>query len=104
MKGQVIQGSCFDVLPGLPAGHVQTIFVDPPYNIGIDYGSGKKADRLPDDEYLQRMTLLIEQCCQRLTPTGSIWFLIPERWADQIGATLSELLPRGKTLDQWPSI
>ncbi|MCH6587952.1 MAG: hypothetical protein IH805_06530, partial [Proteobacteria bacterium] len=31
---------------------------------------------------------------ERLTPTGSIWFLIPERWADQIGSMLSELLPR----------
>ena len=94
MQSQVIQGNCFDVLPTLPNGFVQTVFVDPPYNIGVDYGDGKRADQLPDDVYLARMRLLIESCITTLNDTGSIWFLIPERWADQIGATLSEFLPR----------
>jgi hypothetical protein len=28
------------------------IFADPPYNIGVDYGEGAEADRLPKSEYV----------------------------------------------------
>ena len=91
---RVIHGSCFDVLPRLPCRQVQAIFVDPPYNFGFDYGNGSHADRLPEAEYLARMEELIFQCVEKLTATGSIWFLIPECWADQIGTVLSKYLPR----------
>jgi site-specific DNA-methyltransferase (adenine-specific) len=70
------------------------VFVDPPYNIGFDYGSGSKADSLPPEEYLLRMTTLARECIARLSDTGSIWFLVPERWADEIGSMLKKLLPR----------
>ncbi len=73
---------------------MQTVFLDPPYNIGINYGNGSKADKLPPDEYLGQMRRLAEFSVERLTPTGSLWFLIPERWADDIGSILSQLLPR----------
>jgi site-specific DNA-methyltransferase (adenine-specific) len=70
------------------------VFVDPPYNIGLDYGSGKQEDQLSPAEYLEQMQSLIRESVRRLTPTGSLWFLCPERWADQIGTLLSESLPR----------
>ncbi len=94
LQSQIIKGSCFDVLPSLPKGKVQTVFVDPPYNIGFDYGSGSNADSLPSAEYFERMTTLARECVERLTDTGSIWFLVPERWADEIGLMLKGLLPR----------
>ena len=94
MESQVLRGNCFDVLPTLPPGQFQCVFLDPPYNIGVDYGNGSKADKLPPEEYLAQMKRLAELSVERLTATGSIWFLIPERWADQIGSMLSELLPR----------
>ena len=94
MESQVLRGNCFDVLPTLPQAQFQTVFLDPPYNIGVDYGNGSQADRLPPDKYLAQMNQLVTLCVERLAPTGSIWFLIPERWADQIGSMLSELLPR----------
>lgn len=68
--------------------------MDPPYNIGFDYGSGSQADSLPAEKYLKRMTTLTCECIERLTDTGSIWFLVPERWADEIGLMLKGLLPR----------
>jgi site-specific DNA-methyltransferase (adenine-specific) len=94
VQSRVIKGSCFDVLPSLPKGQVQAVFVDPPYNIGFDYGSGSKADTLPPEQYLERMKTLARECVDRLTDTGSIWFLSPERWADEIGLMLKGLLPR----------
>ena len=36
----------------------------------------------------------IQECVDRLTYTGSIWFLSPERWADEVGLMLKGLLPR----------
>lgn len=94
MESQVLRGNCFDVLPTLPQGQFQSAFLDPPYNLGVDYGNGCKADRLSAERYLDEMSELARLCVERLAPTGSIWFLIPEKWADQIGAMLSRLLPR----------
>ena len=94
MENQVLWGNCYDVLPTIPGGQVQTVFIDPPYNIGVNYGNGSKADKRPADEYLARMKTLATECVRTLTPSGSIWFLCPERWADQIGSILTKLLPR----------
>jgi len=91
---QVIHGDCFQVLPTLPQRCAQTAFVDPPYNIGVDYGTGRTADLLPPEQYISRIAQLIRECVHRLTSTGSLWFLSPERWADQVGSLLTERLPR----------
>ena len=90
----LFHGDCFDVLPTLKKASVQTVFLDPQYNIGFDYGGGPRADLLPADEYLRRIDELIGCCVDLLTPTGGIWVLCPERWADEFGASLSERLPR----------
>lgn len=94
MDSQLLEGNCFDLLPTLPRNHFQIVFLDPPYNLGFDYGNGAKADRLPNGQYLAQMKRLVEICIELLCPDGSIWFLINERWADSIGAMLSDLLPR----------
>ncbi len=94
MESQIICGDCFEVLPTLPKFRFDMAFVDPPYNLSFDYGDGSKADRLPTDVYLGRMKQLIADCCRLLSPNGSLWFLVPERWADPIGTTLSKFLTR----------
>ena len=94
MHNKIVHGDCYEVLPILPSGCVQTMFVDPPYNIGIDYGDGKRHDLLEEEEYLDKMRRLIEECVRLLAPTGGVWFLCPEQWADQIGSILNGLLPR----------
>jgi len=94
MNSQLMEGSCFDVLPSLPRKQFRVAFLDPPYNIGIDYGRGAKADRLPANEYLAGIRRLVQLCVERLRPDGSLWLLINERWADQIGTILTETLPR----------
>ena len=35
---QVLTGDCLDVLPGFPAGSVDLVYVDPPFNTGRDWG------------------------------------------------------------------
>ncbi len=94
LVSEVLHGDCFELLPTIPAGSVESIFIDPQYNIGLDYGSGSQADRLPTETYLRQMERLAQLAVERLTPTGSLWFLCPEKWADEMGIILSKLLPR----------
>ena len=66
-------GDCCEVLASLPRESVDLVLTDPPYNIGIDYGSGKKADLRDDyDIWCGRW---IGWCCRALKPHGSIWVI-----------------------------
>jgi hypothetical protein len=47
---EILCGDCLDVLPQVSGARL--IFADPPYNIGVDYGDGAKADQLPADQYV----------------------------------------------------
>lgn len=94
LLSEVLHGDCFELLLTIPASSVNCIFIDPPYNFGINYGSGSQADRLPTETYLHQMERLAQLAVERLTPTGSLWFLCPEKWADEMGIILSKFLPR----------
>ena len=50
MSVQLYHGDCLDFVRTLPAESVDFAFVDPPYNVGKDYGSYK--DDMPHEEYL----------------------------------------------------
>lgn len=91
---RVIEGDCLKILPQLPTGIVHAAFLDTPYNFGVDYGDGAQADRLSPATYLRWVSEVIRESVRRLTERGSIWVLSPERWADEIGVMLKDLLPR----------
>jgi len=42
-------GDCLEVMRTMPDKSVDLVFVDPPYNVGKDYGTYK--DNLPEDKY-----------------------------------------------------
>jgi hypothetical protein len=65
-------GDCIEEMRKLKAGTVRLIFADPPYNQGIDYGRGAKADRLPDAKYLAWCRNWIRGCVRLLTDDGSL--------------------------------
>ncbi len=69
-------------------------FIDPPYNVGVNYGDGAKADRLSPEQYLQMIEGVVRQLVSKLTSKGSLWVLSPEKWADEIGSILRSHLPR----------
>jgi site-specific DNA-methyltransferase (adenine-specific) len=75
-----------DVIEGLESvrdehGPARLIFTDPPYNIGIDYGSGKKDDLLAPDKYLDWVGQWLDLCWDCLTDDGSLWVMINDEWA-----------------------
>jgi site-specific DNA-methyltransferase (adenine-specific) len=73
MTWTVHHGDCVAGLAGLERGSVDLIFADPPYNIGIDYGSGQKADRR--DDYDLWCGKWIYWCYRALKPHGSLWII-----------------------------
>lgn len=91
-KGEwkVIHGDCIDELAKIEAGSVRLIFADPPYNIGIDYGQGEEADKLPSAQYLLWCREWIDLCVDRLADDGSFWLMINDEWADNIGVMMKE--------------
>jgi site-specific DNA-methyltransferase (adenine-specific) len=70
-------------------GSIPLICADPPYNIGLDYGAGSKADLRPEGEYLRWCALWLERCHDALTPTGSLWVVINEQNAPAFGCLLA---------------
>jgi site-specific DNA-methyltransferase (adenine-specific) len=87
----VITGDCIEVMSGMAAGSVRLAFADPPYNIGIDYGKGRKLDLLPAGEYLNWCYRWMASVKRLLTDDGSFWVLSDPRWAGRFQCMLEDL-------------
>lgn len=75
-------GDCCAVMADMPRESVDLVVADPPYNIGIDYGAGKKADRRDDyDIWCGRW---IGLCYRALKPHGSIWIISGQEYGADI--------------------
>jgi site-specific DNA-methyltransferase (adenine-specific) len=99
-KWSIING---DVIQGLESvrdehGPARLIFTDPPYNIGIDYGDGEKADRLDDDEYMAWVANWLALCWECLTDDGSAWVMIGDEYAAEYALAIKEA---GFTIRSW---
>jgi len=79
-------GDCCEVLAKLPRESVDLVVADPPYNIGIDYGQGKKADRRSD--YWEWCRKWICLCNRVLKPHGSIWIISGQEHGAEIDLSL----------------
>jgi len=88
MDSKVICGDCLELLPTISGARL--IFSDPPYNIGIDYGSGSKADKLPAEKFVAWCGQWIAVCHKALAKDGSLWVMINDDWADHIGIALRQ--------------
>jgi site-specific DNA-methyltransferase (adenine-specific) len=91
---------CGDGIAGLKEhrGKARLITADSVYNVGIDYGDGAKADRLPDHVYLDWCRTWMEAARDVLTPDGSLWVLICNEYADEFGCALKRI---GLTIRSW---
>jgi site-specific DNA-methyltransferase (adenine-specific) len=83
-------GDVLEVLKGVESASVNLIFADPPYNIGVDYGEGPEADRLPDAQYLEWCRQWVNACASVLADDGSLWLLVSDDYADHFGILLRE--------------
>jgi site-specific DNA-methyltransferase (adenine-specific) len=94
---QITQGDCLEVMPSLTE-KPRLIFADPPYNIGIDYGDGTRADRLPAAAYMLWASSWIKMCHELLSADGSLWVMIGDEYAARYWLALEA---NGFTVRNW---
>lgn len=95
----VIHGDCVKELAKISKARL--VFADPPYNIGIDYGQGKEADKRPDSEFLRWTKSWIRAAIECLTADGSLWILINDEWAAEIAVIVKELGMHRRAWIKW---
>ena len=83
----IIQGDCLDVLRGL--GELYDLVVtDPPYNVGVNYGAGKKADLRSD--YVEWCRQWILLAAQALKDDGSMWVISGQEYGAHIDIAMQD--------------
>ncbi len=81
MNATITTGDCIEQMAAMDAGSVNLVIADPPYNVGIDYGDGEKADRLPDAAYIEWTRRWIEAAARTLADDGAIWVICGQEYA-----------------------
>ena len=98
--GQLYADDCLAILPQIREGVIDTVFADPPFNLGKKYGS-KVNDSLSEAEYLDWCKRWLSECIRILKPGGSLFVYNLPKWNIPIGAFLSE---SGMTFRHWIAV
>lgn len=87
--GALIKGDCIKILPAIAGDCIDTIFADPPFNIGKEYGESVN-DRRSECEYLQWCQEWIDECIRILKPGGSFFLYNIPKWNIRLANFLLE--------------
>jgi site-specific DNA-methyltransferase (adenine-specific) len=87
--GALFADDCMAVLPCVRDAVVDTIFADPPFNLGKEYGE-KSNDDLPDSQYLQWCRSWVKESCRTLKQGGAFFLYNLPKWNIPLGAYLGE--------------
>lgn len=88
--GALFAGDCIDVLADIQDAVVDTVFADPPFNLGKEYGENCN-DELPDAHYLAWCKNWVTECVRVLKPGGSLFLYNLPKWNILLGAHLTDL-------------
>ncbi len=98
--GALYGADCMTILPCLQDGCIDTVFADPPFNIGKQYGHNTN-DLKPDDAYLAWCREWVSECVRILKPGGSLFLYNLPKWNVVLG---SHLLNLGMEFRHWIAI
>jgi site-specific DNA-methyltransferase (adenine-specific) len=98
--GALYAADCMKLLPLVKDEVVDTIFADPPFNIGKEYGKNTD-DSLPDEHYIQWCREWLAECVRVLKPGGSLFVYNLPKWNVLLGAFLHE---QGLEFRHWIAI
>jgi site-specific DNA-methyltransferase (adenine-specific) len=87
--GRLYQGDCLDLLPQIDDSSVDLFFVDPPFNLGKQYGNGIN-DAVADQHYLDWCAKWIAHGVRVLRPGGAFYVWNLPRWNVELGHMLNE--------------
>jgi len=109
--GALFDTDCIETLRSMKSGVIDTVFADPPFNIGKDYKNGYN-DRVSHVQYMKWCREWIHECCRVIKPGGAFFLYATPELAIQFAPILGENLdfrhwialtmkgtfPRGKKL------
>ncbi|MEZ5941041.1 MAG: site-specific DNA-methyltransferase [Planctomycetaceae bacterium] len=81
-RNQIFNKDCVQGLRGLPAGSVDLVFADPPFNIGYEYDTYD--DSREANEYLKWCREWMEGAYNALKPDGTFWLAIGDEFAAEL--------------------
>ncbi len=85
--GALFMDDCLNVLPSIRSASIDTVFADPPFNLGKEYGSNTN-DSLSDTHYLAWCKRWLAECVRVLKPGGSLFIYNLPKWNVSLGAYL----------------
>ncbi len=92
----IIEGDCVEVLADMPAGSVDLVFADPPFNIGYEYDVYD--DRRAKADYLAWTETWLAAAVRVLKPDGSFFLAIGDEFVAEHKVRLDAL---GLTMRNW---
>jgi site-specific DNA-methyltransferase (adenine-specific) len=93
---EVLAGDCVELLSKIPAGSVDLVFADPPFNIGYEYD--RYDDRRAKADYLAWTERWLSAARRVLKPTGAMFVAIGDEYAAEVKVRLDAL---GLTMRNW---
>lgn len=72
LTDRVICGDCADVVGAIPAGSVDLLILDPPYNLSKDF-AGLKFSNMSNNDYMAYLESWLERLLPLLKPTASVY-------------------------------
>jgi site-specific DNA-methyltransferase (adenine-specific) len=88
--GALFADDCLKILPKIKEGSVDTVFADPPFNLGKRYRESTN-DSLPEEHYLAWCKEWVRECVRVLKPGGALFIYNLPKWNIPIGAYLNDL-------------
>ena len=98
---RLLHGDCIEEMAKLEPEMVRLVFADPPYNQGVDYGQGRKADRLSRQQYLAFSEQWMRAASRLLTPDGSFWVLISQEYSARLSCILEDIGLHWRQIITW---
>jgi site-specific DNA-methyltransferase (adenine-specific) len=98
--GALYQVDCVELLETLADGVADTVFADPPFNLGKQYGA-RVDDRVAEDRYLAWCERWLGECVRVLRPGGALFVYNLPRWNMLLGA---HLMASGMTFRHWIAV
>ena len=74
--GALYGTDCMKVLPRIKDAVVDTVFADPPFNLGKEYGALTN-DEIPDPNYIEWCKKWVGECVRIVKPGGSVFIRTP---------------------------
>jgi site-specific DNA-methyltransferase (adenine-specific) len=86
--GLLYDVDCFVVLAALKSESIDSVFADPPFNLGKDYGNGASKDSLDPIDYLNWCYAWLDECVRVIKPGGSIFVYALPQWGYHLASHL----------------